>query len=62
MNTTTRRKVIAGAAALPLLPAAATLPAFATPADPAVVAYRTWREYLTTLIRVLEPDSKVHAT
>ncbi len=48
MTTTTRRTVIAGAAALPLLPAAAlavpvTLPAYATPADPAVEAYRTWR-------------------
>ena len=47
-NQTTRRNIIAGAAALPLLPAAAlavpvTLPAFATPADPAVAAYRTWR-------------------
>ena len=30
-----------------------TLPAFATPADPAVEAYQAWREYLTTLIRVL---------
>ncbi len=44
----TRRTALAGAAALPLLPAAAyavpvTLPAFATPADPAVEAYRTWR-------------------
>ena len=45
MHTTTRRNVIAGAATLPLLPAAAlaasvTLPllpvsAYATPADPA---------------------------
>jgi len=50
---TTRRTIIAGAAALPLLPATAlavpvTLPllpasAYATPADPAVEAYRTWR-------------------
>ena len=43
MNTTTRRKVLSGAAALPLLPA--TLPAYATPAtpaDPAIEAYRTW--------------------
>ena len=47
---TTRRNVIAGAAALPLLPAAAlaapgslpSLPAsaYAAPADPAVKAYR----------------------
>ena len=53
MPTTTRRTVIVGAAALPLLPAAAlaapvTLPllpvaSYATPADPAVEAYRTWR-------------------
>ncbi len=52
MTTTTRRNIIAGAAALPLLPATAlavpvTLPllpvsAFATPDDPAVAAYREW--------------------
>ncbi len=50
MTTTTRRNIIAGAAALPLLPALAvpvTLPllpvsAFAQPDDPAVVAYREW--------------------
>ncbi len=53
MTTTTRRNIIAGAAALPLLPALAvpvTLPllpvsAFATPAnDPAVEAYEEWRK------------------
>ena len=40
MKPTTRRKVIAGAAALPLLPAAA----YAVPVerDPAVEAYRAW--------------------
>ncbi len=53
MSTTTRRNIIIGAAALPLLPATAlavpvTLPflpvsAFATPADdPAVAAYEEW--------------------
>ncbi len=36
MKTTTRRVALAGAAALPLLPVSA----FATPADPAVEAYR----------------------
>jgi len=50
MKTITRRKIIAGAATLPLLPATALaaagsmplLPvsAFATPTDPAVEAYR----------------------
>ncbi len=55
MNTTTRRKVIAGAATLPLLPAAAlaasaTLPllpvsAFAAPveSDPVVIAFAEWK-------------------
>ncbi len=53
MTTTTRRKLIAGAAALPLLPTAAlavpvTLPllpvsAFAAPADPVVTAFSEWR-------------------
>ncbi len=51
MTTTTRRNIIAGAAALPLLPALAvpvTLPllpvsAFATPADPVVTAFAEWR-------------------
>ncbi len=49
MKTTTRRTLIAGAAAVPLLPAAAlaTLPllpvsAFAQPADPVIEAYREW--------------------
>ena len=51
-TTTTRRTIIAGAAALPLLPATAlavpvTLPrlpvaSYAQPADPAVAAYRKW--------------------
>ena len=39
MNITTRRAVIAASVTLPLLPVAS----FATPADPAVEAYRTWR-------------------
>ena len=50
MNTTTRRKVIAGAAALPLLPgaayaASATLPAsaLAQPADPLLAAHGEWQ-------------------
>ncbi len=48
MTTTTRRTVIVGAAALPLLPAAAlavpvALPAFATPADPVVIAFAEWK-------------------
>ncbi len=38
MNTITRRTALAASATLPLLPVAA----FATPADPAVEAYRTW--------------------
>jgi len=46
---TTRRNIIAGAAALPLLPVSA----LAMPADPVVAAYRTWREDLTALIQVL---------
>ena len=49
MNTTTRRAVIAASVTLPLLPVSA----FATPADPAVEAYRTWHEDLTALIQVL---------
>ena len=40
MNTTTRRKVIAGAAALPLLPCAAL--AVPVESDPVVAAYREW--------------------
>ena len=48
MTSTTRRNIIVGAAALPLLPALAasvTLPllpvsAYASPADPAVEAFR----------------------
>ncbi len=39
-NQTTRRTVLAGAVALAV---PATLPTFATPADPAVEAYRVWR-------------------
>ena len=52
MTTTTRRTILAGAAALPLLPAAAlaspvTLPllpvsAYTMPADPAIAAHREW--------------------
>ena len=52
--TTTRRTILAGAAALPLLPVTAlavpaTLPllpvsALDTPTDPAVEAYREWQE------------------
>ena len=41
-TTTTRRAVLAGAAALPA--AALALPAAAEAEHPAVVAYRTWRE------------------
>ena len=46
MTTTTRRTVIAGAAAMPLLPAtalAAPVSAYAQPADPALAAFREWR-------------------
>ncbi len=51
MTTTTKRNIIVGAAALPLLPALAVpvtlslLPvsALATPADPAVRRFREWR-------------------
>ncbi len=39
MKTTTRRTILAGAAALPLLPATA----LAAPADPVVKVYRAWR-------------------
>ncbi len=39
MNTITRRTALAVPVTLPLLPVSA----FATPADPAVEAYRTWR-------------------
>jgi len=60
--TTTRRTVIAGAAALPLLPAVAlavpvTLPAYATPADPAVEAYRIWQEAFDTFCPILETST-----
>ena len=58
-TTTTRRTILAGAATLPLLPAAAlaapvTLPllpvsAFATPADPAIAAHREARLALPAL-------------
>ncbi len=61
MNTTTRRTILAGAAALPLLPAAAlavpvTLPllpvsALATPADPAVEASRVCRAAFIAYVR-----------
>ncbi len=39
MKTITRRTAIAASVSLPLLPVAS----YATPADPAVEAYRTWR-------------------
>ncbi len=39
MNTITRRTALAVPVTLPLLPVSA----YATPADPAVEAYRTWR-------------------
>ena len=39
MKTITRRTALAASVSLPLLPVSA----FATPADPAVEAYRTWR-------------------
>ena len=52
MHTTTRRTVIAGAATLPLLPAAALaapvslpllpLTSYAMPADPVIAAHREW--------------------
>ncbi len=70
MTTTTRRNIIAGAAALPLLPATAlavpvTLPllpvsAFATPDDPAVAAFAEWktldreRTRITSVFNALE--------
>ncbi len=52
MNTTTRRTILAGAAALPLLPATALaapvslpllpLASYVQPGDPAVAAHRVW--------------------
>ncbi len=63
MTTTTRRTIIVGAAALPLLPgaalaASATLPAsaLAQPADPAVEAYRVWRVALDAYEGSFLPD------
>ncbi len=71
MQTTTRRKILAGAAALPLLPvtalaASVTLPllpvsAFAKPAvDPVIPAYRAWCESLTAFENVFteRPDDE----
>ena len=49
MTTITRRAALAASVTLPLLPVAS----YATPADPAVEAYRTWHEDLTALIQVL---------
>ncbi len=44
MKPITRRTALAGAATLPLLPAAAlAAPAFATPADPVVIAFAEWK-------------------
>ncbi len=55
MTTTTRRNIIAGAAALPLLPAAAL--AVPVERDPVVEAYRTWRAAFIAYERSLErPD------
>ena len=59
--TATRRNLIAGAAALPLLPATA----LAAPADPAVEAYRAWRAafeaYLVAMRTRHDDDSMVDA-
>ena len=53
MNTTTRSTIIAGAAALPLLPVAS----YAQPADPAVAAFQAWRAAFIAYERSLErPD------
>ncbi len=54
MHTITRRATLAGAAALPLLPATA----LAVPADPAVKAYRAWQEAYRTFLIALKsrPD------
>ena len=48
-TTITRRAALAASVTLPLLPVAS----YATPADPAVEAYRTWHEDLTALIQLL---------
>ena len=49
MKTITRRAALAASVTLPLLPVAS----YATPADPAVAAYRPWHEDLTALIQLL---------
>ncbi len=66
MTTTTRRTILAGAATLPLLPAAAlavpvTLPllpvsAFATPAesDPVIPVFREWQETFRDFERTVD--------
>jgi hypothetical protein len=67
MNITTKRNIIAGAAAMPLLPAAAlavpvTLPllqvvAYATPADPALAAFRRWHPaFMAYITAANRPD------
>ena len=52
METTTRRAIIAAAAALPLLPVAS----YAEPADPAVEAYQAWRTAFAAYIATLTGD------
>jgi len=69
--TTTRRTVLVGAAAMPLLPAAALaapvtqplLPAsaFAQPADPAVEAFRRWHPaFMAYITAANRPDCPDH--
>ena len=50
MNTITRRTALAAAVSTPLLPVSA----FATPADPAVEAYRAWQEAHRTFLIALK--------
>jgi hypothetical protein len=52
MNTITRRATLAASVTLPLLP----VTAFATPADPAVEAYREWRAAYDARDASLEAD------
>ena len=47
MKTITRRTALAASVTLPLLPVSA----YATPADPAVAAYREWRAALVAYVR-----------
>ncbi len=51
MNTITRRTALAAPVTLPLLPIAA----YATPADPAVEAYRVWHDAFAAWERSLRP-------